>query len=334
MLEPPPLPTLAIAGCLRDAYCLVAREISFLPLGADLNTAVYRVVAGGEVYFLKLRGGAFDPAGVEVPRLLSDHGVTHIIPPLPTGDGRLWATLGDYTVILYPFVEGEDGYTAWLTDAHWVMLGATVRQIHDVPLPAVPAGRLPRESYGPRWRDTVRTLMNEALEPTHVDALAAEAAAFLRDKRSQIGALLHHTEMLVTQLIDQPSPLVLCHADLHAGNVHITPDGRLFIVDWDTLLLAPRERDLMVPGGSQGYSRPPDEEEALFYEGYGPIAINAAAVAYYRGARILEDIAVAGDQLLHHTGGEDRAQEFVYLQSNFAPGGTLAAVYRPAPAGV
>jgi spectinomycin phosphotransferase len=75
MLEKPDLSDELLAARLRDEYGLRAAEIAFLPLGADLNTAVYRVVADeGSAYFLKLRSGGFDDTGVAVPRLLRDRG--------------------------------------------------------------------------------------------------------------------------------------------------------------------------------------------------------------------------------------------------------------------
>ena len=45
MLEKPDLPDEKIIACLQAEYGLRVATIAFLPLGADLNTAVYRVVA-------------------------------------------------------------------------------------------------------------------------------------------------------------------------------------------------------------------------------------------------------------------------------------------------
>ena len=44
MLIKPDLKDEEIIACLRDAYGLDIATVSFLPLGADFNTAVYRVI--------------------------------------------------------------------------------------------------------------------------------------------------------------------------------------------------------------------------------------------------------------------------------------------------
>jgi spectinomycin phosphotransferase len=68
MLEPPDVQEAQHIACLEAAYGLSITEIAFLPLGADVDTAVYRVVADDTTpYFLKLRRGLFPEATVTIP---------------------------------------------------------------------------------------------------------------------------------------------------------------------------------------------------------------------------------------------------------------------------
>jgi spectinomycin phosphotransferase len=43
MLEEPDLPNEKIITCLQEEYGLTIFQVIFLPLGADLNTTVYRM---------------------------------------------------------------------------------------------------------------------------------------------------------------------------------------------------------------------------------------------------------------------------------------------------
>ena len=109
MLEKPELEDRVIINGLQKAYGLQAEQVTFLPLGADVATAVYRVVdEGGRVYFLKLRKGNFDEISVTLPQCLKDQGLRAIIAPLDAQDGKGWASLDEFTTILYPFIEAKD----------------------------------------------------------------------------------------------------------------------------------------------------------------------------------------------------------------------------------
>lgn len=330
MLEKPDLHDGKISACLQDAYGVAAAQVTFLPLGADQNTAVYRVVANDATsYFLKLRKGVFDETSVALPKFLSDQGVKQIIVPLPTKIGQLRADLDDFKAILYPFVDGRDGYAVRMSEQQWSEFGAALKKIHalDVPLPL--AGDIRRETYAPRWRETVKVFL-ERLDNVIDDPVAIKLAAFLRTKRDEIFFMVQRAETLAQSLQRQSPAFVLCHSDVHAGNVLIDGDGAFFIVDWDDPILAPKERDLMFIGGAQGFiSRSAREEETLFYRGYGQTEINTIALPYYRYERIIVDIAIYCEQLLLTAeGGEDREQSFHYLVSNFLPGGTIEMACR------
>jgi len=118
--------------------------------------------------------------------------------------------------------------------------------------------------------------------------------------------------------------LVLCHSDIHGGNILISNAGELYIVDWDDPILAPKERDLMFIGGGIDSIWKSKREEAVFYEGYGKTVINVVALAYHRYERIIEDLVVICEQLLpNDEGGADRERSLGWFRSNFDPGSTI-----------
>lgn len=326
MLEKPEIQDERLIACLHDGYGLRATQLAFLPIGADVNTAVYRVGVGtGSSYFLKLRRGPLDAMSVAIPRFLADQGIEQIIAPLRTTTGHLWSTgLESFTLTLYPFVEGSDGYEAILSEEQWVEFGAALKRIHAVTLsPALRRG-LPRETYSPRWRDEVKAFQNSIRIGALADPVAAELATFLQTKATTIHELVEAAESLSCALQGRAQEWILCHADIHAGNLLIGRDGSLYIVDWDTALLAPKERDLMFVGSGlgPGWDRP--REAAWFYRGYGPAEINPMALAYYRCERLVQDIAAFCEQILATTGGDaDRRQALRWLIRNFEPGGVF-----------
>jgi spectinomycin phosphotransferase len=331
VLEKPDIHDDRIIACLGDEYGLNGVEVTFLPLGADQHTAVYRAVAhAGPAYFVKLRQGAFDKASVALPRFLSDQGIAQIIAPLETQNGTLWASLDAFKLILYPFVQGVDGYEVNLSEHQWEVLGRALKRIHTTTLPAALRRAIRQEHYAPWARDGVKAFLEDIERGDLKDPVAARLARFLRSRREEVLDLVSRAERLAHKLRTWPIEPVLCHSDLHAGNVLVASDGALYIVDWDEPILAPRERDLMYAGGGlMGGWRTPEEEETFFYRGYGQVYIDPFALAYYRYERIVLDIVAYCEQLLlTDDGGQDREQSLRYLMSSFEPGGVLEIAYR------
>jgi spectinomycin phosphotransferase len=330
MLEKPDLHDETLIACLRDAYDLVVVQIAFLPLGADSNSAAYRAVADDRTpYFVKLRRGNFDQTSVELPRFLSNQGITQIIPPLATKTGQLWATLEAFTVILYPFVEGHNGYEVALSERQWYDFGAALKRIHTAAVPSAITRRIRREQFAPQFRESVRAFLSRLEDEPLDDPVARQLITFLKAKRDIIHDLVERAERLAQALQAHTPEFIICHYDIHAGNLLIEDNSRFYIVDWDDPLLAPKERDLMFIGGAQGFiGYTAQQEEALFYQGYGETQIDSVALAYYRYERIIVDIALYCEELLLTTeGGDDRKRSLGYLMSNFLPNATIEIAY-------
>ena len=326
MLEKPDFPDEKIITCLQAEYGVPVVRIIFLPLGADQNTAVYRAVDEKACpYFVKLRRGAFDEISVTLPGFLRNQGISQVIPPGMTRTGQLWACLDPFTLILYPFIEGHDGYEMDLPDRQWVEFGAALKGIHSAEVPASLRRKIHQENYSSKWRSGLMLFLERIGKDGSDDPLVAELAAFLVPRLDEVHNLIRRTERLAQILQTSPLELTLCHADLHAGNILIGNNGSFHIVDWDAPLLAPKERDLMsIGGGLFGHWRKPREETRLFYQGYGKTYVDPAALAYYRYERIIEDLAVECELITSAAAGDkDRERELRFMKSNFQPGGVL-----------
>ena len=331
MLEKPDLEDEKIISCLRDEYGLSITQFDFLPLGADPNTIVYRAVSDDEIpYFVKLRKNNFEKTAVTLPKFLSDQSIPSIIPPLTTNKGQLWADVETFKLILYPFVVGRNGFEIDMSDRQWFEFGTVLKRIHTAEIPPSIFNQIRKESYSPHWREKVKASLKFIESETFTDPVAVDLASFLEIKCSEILDLLERAERLALNLQADSPTFTVCHSDIHAGNIFIDNKDMLYIVDWDNPIIAPKERDLMFVGGAQGFTgHTLDEEEILFYRGYGQTQINQSALSYYRYERIIEDIAIFCEQLLStDEGGEDREVSLGYLKSNFLPNNTIEAAYR------
>ena len=331
MLEKPNLLDEKHITCLQNAYGLLVNRIDFLPLGADVNTAVYRVVAEDDkAYFVKLRRGAFNKTSVALPKLLSEQGIEQIIAPLASSTGQLWANLEAFKVILYPFIEGQDGYEVNLSDRHWGQFGTALKRFHSAAIPSALVSRIREEKYSAQWREIVKFFLARVEIDSFDDPTAVKLAAFLNSRREEILDLVARADRLALALQVQSPEFIVCHSDIHAGNILVGANDALYIVDWDEPILTPKERDLMYIGsGLLGDWYSAAEEETLFYQAYGQTQIDPTAIAYYRYERIVQDIAEFCKQLLlSNDGGEDRERSLHYLKSNFLPNSTIDIAYQ------
>jgi len=114
---------------------------------------------------------------------------------------------------------------------------------------------------------------------------------------------------------------VLCHADVHPNNVLVDTDDRLWVVDWDDTMLAPKECDLMMGVGGLGNYPAGPREAGWFLSGYGGTEVDPVALAYYRHGRALGDIYADGEQVLLPGASEATKRDGLQrMEKLFAPG--------------
>lgn len=333
MLEKPNISDELIISRVQEEYDLRVSELTFLPIGADSRTAVYRLVSDENIaYFLKLRKN-FDEVIVRLPAFLKERGVGAILVPLETTSRKLWADFGEYKILLYPFIEGKNGFEMELSDPHRRSLGAALKEIHSAQIPSNLRSLVRKETFNAGWREDLRKYQAQAETNIFTDDTAVKLAAFIRARQSEITRLVDRSEQLADQLRSRDWEFVLCHADIHGGNILIGDTGELYVVDWDDPILAPKERDLMFIGGGIDELWASEEQIEMFYQGYGNTQIDLTALAYYRYERVIEDLVVICDLLLPtEEGGEDRERSYGWFTSNFEPGQTIEIADRTAQA--
>lgn len=372
MLTRPNITDDAIGTCLRDHYALRIAQVDFLPIGADANSAAFQVTtADGAAYFLKLRRGPFKEAAATIPAYLRWQGIKEVMAPLATMAGPPWAWVEGFTVLLYPFFSGTNGFETALSRAQWAAFGASLRAIHTTTLPPDLLVGMPQEDYGPRYRHTVRAYLDAVQHTAYVDPSAVGLAAFFREERDEILRLVNRAEHLAQILragsFNQPenadrsgariegsaapasdsqpraaiqpsapgschAAMVVCHSDLHGGNLLLGANDALVIVDWDDPILAPKERDLMFIGAGIGGIWDQAQEAAWFYAGYGSTAVDPIALAYYRYERIVADLAAYADEIfLEQVSATDRAEGLRQIKGQFPPGSVVEIAHRSWP---
>ena len=331
MIEKQSLSDQRIIDCLNTDYGIKVATLTSIPLGADMDASVYKAQSHDQQsYFIKLKRSHHHDIGAIIQLLLHDAGIQQIISPVKTKHGQTTQSLDDYTLVVYPFIEGKDGFSRNLTNDQWVTLGKALRQVHEFHLPPLIKNQIKRESYSPKWREAVRSIYTHIdAEPRIPDDIALKLLTFMKERRGIIQRLVDRAEQLGKKIQQQSPEFVLCHSDIHGGNVLIANDGTLYIVDWDQPIIAPKERDLMFIGGGIANVWNNPHEEELFYKGYGKTEINREILAYYRHERIVEDIALYSQQLLLATdGSKDRAEMYKQFIDMFEPQGVVDIAFK------
>jgi spectinomycin phosphotransferase/16S rRNA (guanine(1405)-N(7))-methyltransferase len=258
VLTPPDdLPDAALARVLADGWGLGATSIDYRAVG--FGSHHWHVVdADGVRRFVTVDdldskcGSVREPDDSAFDRLraalatatdLRRSGAGFVVAPLATRGGEPVMRLDRrFAVALYPYVDGQS--YAWdepLTPAHRRGLLDLIVALHTVPMAAL---RHPvADDFAIPYRDGLQLALENRGMGSESGPYADRASRLLVGNKDKIARRFRRYDSLVEQGQLHPGRAVITHGEPHPGNTIGTADGWV-LIDWDTVLVAPAERDL------------------------------------------------------------------------------------------
>ena len=185
--------------------------------------------------------GRLDQAFESALSLRHDAGLDFVVAPLPGTGGRVLRRLNDrYSLVVHPYLADcqsrPDGEFESSADRHSVL--AMLVRLH-----AAEATRPPADDFAVPGRAALLAAMHRTGEPWQAGPYGTRCRDLLARHVADLGALLAIFDELVGRVRTRGDRMVITHGGADAGNVLKTPAG-FVLVDWESALLAPPERDL------------------------------------------------------------------------------------------
>ena len=176
---------------------------------------------------------------------LGGHGLDFVVAPVPAHDGGPLIRLKDrFAVSLYPFIDGQSfDWGEYSSPDHRDAVLDMIVAVHTSPR------ALWRNAAGDDFTIAHRADLVTALTGSstcgieHSGPYAPRAASLLAANAAPIRRSLKGYDALVEEARSYADRSVLTHGEPHPGNTVLTADGWK-LIDWDTALVAPPERDL------------------------------------------------------------------------------------------
>jgi spectinomycin phosphotransferase len=297
--EPLDLDRAALADALERQWNIGAARLDYLPVGFGSHHWE-AVGADGSRWFVSaddLRAGhhagrAPDDVFVMLDRafrtaaaLRDDAGLEFVLAPIRDDGGAVLRRLDTpYAIRVEPFVDGvsgEDGEFEGPDDRR--RMGTLLGRLHSASA-SVPPGLPGREDFALPGREGLEEALAQLDTSWDHGPFAEPARALLRAHAGRVRDRLHAYDQLAGRVRDEPGPWVVTHGEPHSSNVILGAAGDPWLVDWDTMLIGPRERDLwmVLDDDRTGW----DE----YREVTGSVPLNGDALELYRERWALSEI--------------------------------------------
>jgi len=178
----------------------------------------------------------------ETAAALRETGLEFVVAPIPTSRGETLRRIGPrHTVALFPFVDGQAGRYGHYDAAARAAVVSMLAELH-LATPAVGsvAQSVGLDLPGRRHLEAGLEQLNQTWSGGPFSEPARQAFA---SHASDVAAFLSLADRLAADVEKRGSTWVVTHGEPHSANVMQAGNSHV-LVDWDTVALAPRERDL------------------------------------------------------------------------------------------
>lgn len=295
--QPPELPDTAVAAAVSHGWKLAVRKATYQAVGYGSHHWLIEDANGGRWFTSVDRIAGPDPqhsfdrlaAALGAAATARGAGLGFVVAPIAMPDGG-WLRLlpGGFALALYPYVDGRSGgFHDRLTAEEADELTGLLCSLHADSLAREvgAGGGIAVETFTiPGRRDLEQALAERSVSPAWSGLYGDRLRQLLGRHAGDVHRLLEHHDGLVAAAGSQVDRLVLTHGEPHPGNLIRTRAG-LALIDWDTAMLAPPERDVWLLATRT--SRPAGAE----YAARGGRTLRPELLVRYELAWALADLA-------------------------------------------
>ena len=211
-------------------------------------------------------------------------GLEFVVAPVPANDGEPARRLGErYAVSVFPFLAGRSCPFGPFPDERLRGLALElVAALHQ----AVPAVRAlaPVHVLSFGGRGDLEAFLVDPGRPWDGGPFSEAARRLAAARAEDIGRLAAAFDRLADITASARADPVITHGEPHPANL-MSAGGRLFLIDWDTVALAPAERDVsLIAAGTEDIDR---------YQEAAGRQLDPAVITLYRLRWYLDDLASA-----------------------------------------
>jgi aminoglycoside phosphotransferase (APT) family kinase protein len=333
--RPASLPDACLHDALRDEWGFAATTLAYQPVGfgshhwlaADVNDEQLFVTVDDLEAGLRSAADTTDAVYVRLERafvtalsLRRDAGLPFVVAPVPTRAGRVLARLTSrYSIVVHRFVDGQQaGREAEFdrpADRHRVVEMLTALHAAQAEAP------LDDDFVVPKLAELTEALADTAGH-WRGGPYGQRARDLLATHAADLAVLVTVRADLADRVAARSGRNVITHGEPNAANMLRTQAG-LMLVDWESVLLAPPERDLWALSDS-------DPSIPAAYAAATGLTVDADALTLYRLSYDIGEIALYISQFRRdHGETADTAEAWRNLEHFLRPRQRWPAFFPP-----